>query len=144
MIGYWHFMKIWRKSTNISGLSDIKQYNKTKTHSFSQFKQFSKFVYFLGALSFTSAVNKWNRDCPWGPNIYIYLTSLASFFHEWNYHHIVIIKKEHNFFFIQTRAFKLIFLHINNLFCYIFFCINNNGNYIGHYTILAYPLTRYT
>ena len=62
MIGYWHFMKIWRKSTNISGLSDIKQYNKTKMHSFSQFKPFSKFVYFLGALSFTSAVNKWNRD----------------------------------------------------------------------------------
>ena len=63
MIGYWHCMKIWTKSTNISGLSDIKKYNKTKTHSFSQFKPFSKFVYFLGALSFTSAVNKWNRDC---------------------------------------------------------------------------------
>ena len=63
MIGYWHFMKIWRKSTNISGLSDIKQYNKTKMHSFSQFKPFSKFVYFLGALSFTSAVNKWNHGC---------------------------------------------------------------------------------
>ena len=63
MIGYWHFMKIWRKSTNISGLSDIKQHNKTKMHSFSQFKPFSEFVYFLGALSFASAVNKWNRDC---------------------------------------------------------------------------------
>ena len=37
MIGYWHFMKIWRKSTNISGLSDLKQYNKTKTYSFSQY-----------------------------------------------------------------------------------------------------------
>ena len=58
-------------------------------------------------------------------NIHIWL---ASFFHEWNYHHIVIIKKEHNFSLYRDNRTSALFLYINSLFWYIFFCINYNGN----------------
>ena len=62
-------------------------------------------------------------------NIYIWL---ASFFHEWNYHHIRHYQKGTKYRDNRTSA---LFLYINSLFWYIFFCINNNGNYIGHYAI---------